>query len=117
MIFWEPFLWDLTVIQFFFDYRVLNFFNYIFLGLWMFFCGFLGIFFKRQSIIFSLISIELMLMGINIIFLFIGKLLYYPFCQIIVLVLLFLGAAETALGLTLLLAYYNKYNITKILVL
>lgn len=117
MIFWEPFLWDFTILQFFFDYKILNYINYIFLGFWMFLCGFFGIFFRRKSILFSLISIELMLMGINIIFLFLGKFFYYAFCQIIVIVILFLGAAETALGLTLILLFYSKYNTTSLIII
>jgi NADH-quinone oxidoreductase subunit K len=112
MIFWEPIIWDYTVIELFVEYKFFNNLNYIFLGFWMYLCGFLGIFLKRKSILFSLISIELMLMGVNVMFLFIGKLLYYPFCQLIVLVLVFLGAAETAIGLTLVLLFYSKYGTT-----
>jgi NADH-quinone oxidoreductase subunit K len=114
MIYWEPIIWQVDVCSYFFEQDLFNNLNYIFLGEVIFVSGFFGLFLKRQSLIFCLISIEAMLIGLNMTILFLGKLLFLPFCQLIVLVILLIGAAETALGLTLIMVYFHSYQTTKI---
>ena len=58
-----------------------------------------------------------MLVGLNFSIIFIGAFLNQPFCQILVLILLTLAAAETALGLSLVLMYYKLYKTTSIQIL
>lgn len=117
MLFWEPILWNTTAIVLYIEHQVLNIGALIFLGYLIFIIGLFGLIYYRFSLLYCLISIEVMLVGLNFSIIFIGAFLHQPFCQILVLILLTLAAAETALGLSLVLMYYKLYKTTSIQIL
>jgi NADH-quinone oxidoreductase subunit K len=117
MLFWEPILWNSNAANLYIEHQILNIGALICLGYLIFFIGIFGLVYYRFSLLYFLISVEVMLVGLNFSTLFIGALLHQPFCQIFVLMLLTLAAAETALGLSLVLLYYKLYKTTSIQVL
>lgn len=82
-------------------------FKYLLLSVHIFVIGMLGLFLVRRHIIIILMSIELMLLSININFvafsIYIDDLLGQLYCLLVLTV----GAAETALGLAILIVYYK----------
>lgn len=109
IIFWEPILWSTF---FLFNVSATVNFNYILLqlcllGYCIFFFGIIGLIIRRISLIYTLISVELMFLGLNIVFLFLGYLLSQPFLQIIVFVLLILSACEAAILLSIIFTFYR----------
>jgi NADH-quinone oxidoreductase subunit K len=67
----------------------------------------LGIFITRKNIIIILMSIELMLLAINVNFIAYSVHLDDLFGQIFALFVLTVAAAESAVGLAILVAYYR----------
>lgn len=82
-------------------------FKYLFLSTDLFIIGVLGLFLIRRHIIIILMSIELMLLSINIIFVAFSVFTDQMLGQIYCLLVLMVGAAETALGLAILIVYYK----------
>lgn len=70
------------------------------LGLW-------GIFLNRKNIIVMLMSIELMLLAVNLNFLLFSVYLDDLIGQLFALLILTVAAAESAIGLALLVIYYR----------
>lgn len=64
-------------------------------------------FLERKNIIIILISLELILLSANINFVFFSILLDDLLGQIFALLILTVGAAETAIGLAILIIYYR----------
>lgn len=77
----------------------------IIVGYFIFFFGIIGLIIRRISILYILIAIELIFLGINIIFIFLGYLLFLNFLQVIVLILLVLAACEAAILLSLIFIF------------
>jgi len=73
----------------------------------VFLIGMLGIFITRKNIIVILMSIELMLLGINISFAVYSVYLDDILGQVFALFVLTVAAAESAIGLAILVAYYR----------
>ena len=72
------------------------------------FCiGLLGIFLIKRNIIISLMSIELMLLSININFILMSIFLDDNLGYILSLIVVSVAAAESALGLALLVVYFR----------
>jgi NADH:ubiquinone oxidoreductase subunit K len=69
--------------------------------------SFLGIILNRSNIIITFISIEMMLLSINFIFIIYSKFLDDIMGQINSLLFLTIGAAESAIGLGILIAFYR----------
>ena len=69
--------------------------------------SFLGIILNRSNIIITFISIEMMLLSINFIFIIYSKFLDDFLGQIYSLLFLTIGAAESAIGLGILIAFYR----------
>jgi len=117
MIFWEPIIWSTF---FFFSNQLVASFYIVYiciLGYLLFFFGFIG-FIKRQiSLIYILLSIELMFFGLNIVFLFSGFFFYLLLNQLIVLLLLVLSAVETALLLSIIFLYARQFQTTDLIFL
>lgn len=84
--------------------------NWIYFSLILFFISIHGIFLGRKNIIIVLMSIELMLISIMLIFIFFSLYLDDLFGQISTLFILTVGASESAVGLSLIVAYYRSYN-------
>ena len=66
-----------------------------------------GIFFNRKNILVMLMSIELMILAVNLNFLFFSVALDDILGQIFALFILTVAAAESAIGLALLVVYYR----------
>jgi len=73
-----------------------------------FFIGVSGIIFNKKNAILILISVELMLLAINFIFLVSSVYLDDRIGQIFALLILTVAAAESSIGLGLLVVYYRR---------
>lgn len=81
--------------------------KYLTFSFLLFLFGMLGVFITRKNIIVILMSIELMLLGININFMIYSVYLEDFLGQVFALFVLTVAAAESAIGLALLVAYYR----------
>jgi len=73
----------------------------------LFLLGIWGIFLNRKNIIIMLMSIELMLLAVNLNFLVFSIYLDDLIGQLFALLILTVAAAESAIGLALLVVYYR----------
>ena len=73
----------------------------------LFFIGMLGVILNRRNILITIISIELMLLAINLNFVIFSVYLDDIIGQVFVLFILTIAATESAIGLALLTIYYN----------
>jgi NADH:ubiquinone oxidoreductase subunit K len=80
----------------------------------MFFIGIFGIFLIKKNIIIILMSIELMLLSININFVIFSIYLDDIIGQLFALFVLTVAAAESAIGLAILVVYYRIKGIISI---
>ena len=86
--------------------------HYLTLAAILFTLGVTGIFINRKNVITLLMSIELMLLAVNINFVAFSAYLNDMVGQIFTLFTLTVAAAEAAIGLTILVVYYrNRGNI------
>ena len=83
---------------------------YIMLGIFLFILGVLGIVTNRKNLIVMLMSIELILLSINYILIIGSSLLDNLQGQVFALYILVVAAAESAIGLSLLVAVYRTMN-------
>jgi NADH-quinone oxidoreductase subunit K len=81
--------------------------NYTVFSFLLFLVGMLGIFVTRKNLIIILMSIELMLLAINVNFIVYSVYLDDLAGQVFALFVLTVAAAESAIGLALLVAYYR----------
>ena len=87
--------------------------NFIILSCLLFCIGLGGIFANRKNIISLLMSIELMLLAININFVAFSAFLHDLVGQIFAIFVLTVAGAEAAIGLAILIIYFNNNkNIT-----
>jgi NADH-quinone oxidoreductase subunit K len=110
MLFWEPLLWyqiDPLFYTLAVDYVKL--FHLLIVGLLLFFVGFFGILFyyERLSVIHFLLLLELILLGLNLITVVIAQYYLNPVGFLLIFFFLTLAAAESALGLSLLILFYR----------
>ncbi len=86
--------------------------HYLILAAILFTLGVTGIFINRKNVITLLMSIELMLLAVNINFVAFSAYLQDMIGQIFTLFILTVAAAEAAIGLAILVVYYrNRGNI------
>ena len=81
--------------------------QYITLGVTLFVIGILGIVVNRKNIIILLMSIELTLLSVNFILITMSTILDCIMGQLFALYILVVAAAESAIGLAILVAYYR----------
>ena len=81
--------------------------NYLTLALILFLIGILGIVVNRKNLIILLMSIELMLLSLNFCFITSTVILDDMMGQVFALYVLVVAAAESAIGLSILVAYYR----------
>lgn len=87
--------------------------NYLMFSFTLFFVGVLGIVFNRKNLINVMLSIELMLLGACLNFIFFSVFLGSPIGQIFALLIITVAAADSAVGLGILIAtFYLKSNIS-----
>ena len=81
--------------------------KYLAVSMTLFLLGIWGIFLDRKNIIVMLMSIELMLLAVNLNLLIFSVFLDDLIGQIFALLVLTVAAAESAIGLALLVVYYR----------
>ena len=86
--------------------------KFLILGISLTIFSFLGILLNRRNIIIIFVSIELMLLAINFLFIVQSTFLNDFFGQLFVLFFLTIGASESALGLGILSSYFLVHNDT-----
>lgn len=82
-------------------------YKYINLFIIIFIIGCLGIFVTRQNIIIIIMSIELLLLSANLIFIFLSINIDDLIGQMFALYVLTIAAAESSIGLALVVVYYR----------
>ena len=82
--------------------------HYLFLAAIVFSIAFVGIILNRKNLIIILMCIELMLLAINTNFVAFAQYLNAPEGDIFVFFILAVAAAESAIGLAILVALYRK---------
>jgi NADH-quinone oxidoreductase subunit K len=82
--------------------------NYLLVGALVFVIGVLGIFLNRKNVIIILMSIELILLSVNINFVTFSAYLGDLFGQVFVMFVLTVAAAEAAIGLAILVVYFRN---------
>ena len=81
--------------------------KYLYVSIILFLLGIWGIFLNRKNIIIMLMSIELMLLAVNLNFLIFSVFLDDMRGQLFALFVLTVAAAESAIGLAILVVYYR----------
>ena len=85
--------------------------NYVLsITLILFFIGVLGLVLNRKNILITIMSLELMLLAVNLNFVIFSIYLGDVVGQIFVLFILTIAATESAIGLALLTVYYKLKN-------
>ncbi|MDA0655512.1 MAG: NADH-quinone oxidoreductase subunit NuoK [Proteobacteria bacterium] len=82
--------------------------HYLSVGAILFSLGLFGIFLNRKNVIIILMSIELMLLAVNINFVAFSSHLHDLIGQIFAIFVLTVAAAEAAIGLAILVVYYRN---------
>ncbi len=82
---------------------------YLYLALIMFVCGICGVLFRR-NLIFVLMSIELMLNAVNLVFVSGSTFLKNLDGQIMVFFIITVAACEAAVGLAMAVALFRRYG-------
>jgi NADH-quinone oxidoreductase subunit K len=82
--------------------------HYLAVAAILFMLGILGIFLNRKNIIIILMSVELILLAVNINLVAFSTHLGDLVGQVFALIVLTVAAAETAIGLAILVAYYRN---------
>jgi len=91
----------------------MNFITLIFVPFTIFMIGILGIFINRKNVLLIIICVELILLAINFSFLISSFYLDDAFGQLFVIFVLTVAAAESSIGLAILVTYYRvRGNIT-----
>ena len=81
--------------------------HYLSLSAIIFAIGIIGVFLNRKNVIIILMSIELMLVGLNLNFIFFSVYLDDILGQVFALYVLTVAAAESAIGLAIFTVYYR----------
>lgn len=88
----------------------LNLLKYHIFCLILFIISLCGILITRKNLIVIIMSIELMLLSISLSFIFSSIYLDDSFGQLIALFILTIAAAETSIGLAIIVIYYRFHN-------
>ena len=81
--------------------------KFLFLSSFLFLCGLTGLFFIRKYIILWLLSLELIFLSINYNFIVFSVFLDDLIGQLYVMAILVVAAAESAIGLSILVIFYR----------
>jgi NADH-quinone oxidoreductase subunit K len=82
--------------------------QYLFVAAFVFAIGVVGIFLNRKNVIIILMSIELILLAVNINFVAFSSFLHDLVGQVFALFILTVAAAEAAIGLAILSIYFRN---------
>ena len=83
--------------------------HYLVLATFMFLCGTLGVLFRR-NLLMVLMSIELMLNAVNLVFVSGSRLLNNLDGQVMVFFIITVAACEAGVGLAMVIALYRRYG-------
>lgn len=88
--------------------------HYVFLAVVLFSISLFGVILNRRNIIIFLMAVEVMLLAANLLFVVFGK--YYGDIQgeVFALFVLAIAAAEAAIGLAIILAFFRKRGTVEI---
>jgi NADH-quinone oxidoreductase subunit K len=84
--------------------------HFLVLGAVLFVIGVVGIFLNRRNIIILLMAIELMLLAVNLNFIAFSRFLGDPQGQLFVFFILTVAAAESAIGLAILVVLFRNLS-------
>ena len=87
---------------------MIGLFDYLFVGALVFMTGVVGIFLNRKNVIVILMSIELILLAVNLNFVAFSAYLGDLVGQVFALFVLTVAAAEAAIGLAILVVYFRN---------
>jgi NADH-quinone oxidoreductase subunit K len=90
-------------------------FDLFFVSLVLFFSGLVGFIIIQRNLLIILLCLELMILACALQFIFVSKLFVDPKGQLFALLLIAVSAAETAIGLGLVLKIYRVYNTVNII--
>jgi len=76
----------------------------------LFVFGMCGVFLSRKNVILTIMSLEVMLLAVNFNLVFFSTYLDDMLGNMFVLFVLTVGASETAIGLSLVIAYFKHYD-------
>jgi NADH-quinone oxidoreductase subunit K len=82
--------------------------HYLFVAAILFMLGIFGIFLNRKNVIIILMSVELILLAVNINFVAFSALLHDLVGQVFAMFVLTVAAAEAAIGLAILVIYFRN---------
>ena len=88
----------------------MNLLNNFIINFFLFCLGLLGIILNRQNIIIILMSIELLLLSINLNFIYFSVFIDDVIGQVFSLLILTVAAAESAIGLAILILFFKIYG-------
>lgn len=88
----------------------MNILNHFIVNFFLFCLGLLGIILNRQNIIIILMSIELLLLSINLNFIYFSVFIDDLIGQLFSLYILTVAAAESAIGLAILILFFKIYG-------
>lgn len=84
--------------------------HYLILGAFLFSIGIVGIFLNRKNVIIVLMAIELMLLAVNLNFIAFSHFLQDTAGQVFVFFILTVAAAESAIGLAILVVLFRNLH-------
>lgn len=87
---------------------LININHYLEVSAFLFMIGILGIFLNRKNVIVLLMSIELILLSVNLNFVSFSAALHDLLGQIFAMFILTVAAAEAAIGLAILVVFYRN---------
>ncbi len=82
--------------------------HYLFLGAILFSISVVGVFLNRRNVLIILMAIELMLLAVNLNFIAFSRFLGDPAGQVFVFFILTVAAAESAIGLAILVLLFRN---------
>ncbi len=85
-------------------------FNQLIINFSLFFIGLLGVLYNRNSILIVLMGIEMALLGLNLNFITFSILYNDLFGQIFAFFILTVAAAESAIGLAIIIAFFKTHG-------
>ncbi len=88
----------------------MNLLNNLIINFFLFCLGLFGIILNRQNIIIILMSVELLLLSVNLNFIFFSLYLDDIMGQIFSLIILTVAAAESAIGLAIMILFFKIHG-------
>ena len=88
----------------------MNILNYFIFTFFLFCLGLFGIILNRQNIIIISMSIELLLLSINLNFIYFSVIIDDIIGQVFSLLILTVAAAESAIGLAIMIVFFKLYG-------